>query len=462
MIQKEKSFFSILWIITIVIMVVLLLSHTYNDIAITTRQGINFWSILKNGDFFRFYQVNYLVSGNEFYDAPQGCAYNILVYLAFAIWNIPLAILMAFTDIDVMNNVFCLAYSKLLLVAAMLLCAYILRRIMNILGVPSQKWNVLGYLFLSSALMISVVFIISQYDVLGLIFQLLGLYAFLTNRKRQFVLWFGIAFCFKYFSLVIFLPLLLLMEKKIYPCLKSLVGMFLPVLITKLPFVLVSGDAAGALAGEGMTVQFLQNVLAYTTNYMNLFIVLYILILVWCYLRNYDSNEKQLHFDAVWVCFASYAAFFGLCNAYPYWSILLAPFAVLAIAISPERFYLNLLLETFGYAALVFTNMLRYTWCYFGNTMKSMIMPRIFSGASYENSLIYLIVTKLSANYLVVSVFNSVFIAAMAALAFTTFPRRSTVSLEKWNAQSGYNDALVFRAVIVSVLCLMPVLSLFI
>ena len=58
MIKKEKTFFSVLWTITIVLMVLLLFSHTYNDIVITTRHGINFWSILKNGDFFQFYQVN--------------------------------------------------------------------------------------------------------------------------------------------------------------------------------------------------------------------------------------------------------------------------------------------------------------------------------------------------------------------------------------------------------------------
>lgn len=462
MFKKEKTFFSILWAIPIAIMVVLLFSHTYNDIVITTRQGINFWNILKNGEFLRFYQVNILESGNDIYNAAQGCAYNILVYLVFAIWNIPLALLLAFTNIDVMNNVFCLAYSKLLPVTAMLISAYLLQKIFVLLGVPQKKQGVFSFLYLTSALMVSVVFIMSQYDLLGLIFQLLGIHAFLANKNRKFVFWFGIAFCFKYFSLVIFLPLLLLKQKRIVPCLKSLCGMLIPVLLTKLPFVFASGDASGVLVGEAMTVQYIQNMLAYTTNYMNLFIIVYILILVWCYLHSYDDSSKQLHFDAVWACFVSYAAFFCLCNAYPYWSILLAPFVVLVIAISPEKFYLNVLLETFGFAALLFTNMLKFTWCYFGNTMKSMVMPLLFPGASYEDSIIYSIITKLSENYLIVSLFHSVFIAAMVALAFSTFPKRPMASLEKWNDQAGYNDALAFRSVIVSVLCLMPVLSLFI
>lgn len=448
MIKKEKTFFSVLWTITVVLMVLLLFSHTYNDIVITTRHGINFWSILKNGDFFQFYQVNILESGNEFYSATQSCAYNILVYLVFAIWNIPLALLMAFTNIDVMNNVWCLSYAKLLPILALLVCAWLVKRILDLLRVPEKKQHMLVYLFFSSALVISVVFIMSQYDVIGLIFQLLGLQAFLEKKDRKFVFWFGIAFCFKFFSLVIFLPLLLLRQKKIGPCIGSLAGMGLPLLITKLPFLFAPGT------GDLMALEFIQSMLSYTTNYMNLFIVVYILILVWCYLR----NGKNLPHDAVWACFAGYAAFFGLCNAYPYWSILLAPFAVLAIAGSPEHFYLNLLLETFGYAGLMVSNMLKYTWCYFGNTMKSML----FRNFSYEDSLIYLVISKLSDNYLAISVFHSIFVAAMAAMAFTSYPRRRTVSLAKWNDQAGYHDALILRTCIVSVLCLLPVVSLFI
>lgn len=456
--EKEKKLLAVLSAATAVLMLLLLFSHTYNDIVVTTRQGINLWSILKNGDFFRFYQVNILESGNVFYNATQSCAYNFLVYLIFAVWNIPLALLMAFTNVDVMNNVFCLAYAKLLPIGALFVCAWILWKILALLGVSRKGRGILSYVFLSSSLIISVVFITSQYDTLGLIFQLLGLYAYLRGKDKQFVLWFGIAFCFKFFSLVIFLPLLLLRQKRIVPCLGALVGSVVPCAITKLLFAFASGDMSGTLRGESMAVQFVQNMLAYTTNYVNLFVVVYILILVWCYLHTAEGCPG----NALWACFVSYAACFGLCNAYPYWSVLLAPFAVLVIAVSPEHFYLNILLETFGYAGLVFSNMLRYTWCYFGNTMRSMAIPKIFHGADFENSLIYGCVTGLSSNYLAVSFLHSVFVAAMTAMAIANYPGRNAGTLQSWDGQTGYCDALVFRACVGAVLCLLPVLSMFI
>ena len=182
------------WLCSAGLMVLLLFSHAYNDILITSRHGINFWNILFDGDILHFFELNYAVSGNQHYDVIQGCAYNILLYIIFAIWNIPLALLSAFTSLDVMNNIFCIAYIKHLTVAAMAASIIIMRKILALLEVDQKQHGLLSFLYLTSALMVSVVFVISQYDLVSVVFQLLGVQAFLEKKDKKFVYYFGIAF----------------------------------------------------------------------------------------------------------------------------------------------------------------------------------------------------------------------------------------------------------------------------
>ena len=68
---KSKKLWWALCIGTGLLAAVLLVSHTYNDIVITTRHGINFWNILLDGKLLDFYKVNVLPSGNQFYNAAQ-------------------------------------------------------------------------------------------------------------------------------------------------------------------------------------------------------------------------------------------------------------------------------------------------------------------------------------------------------------------------------------------------------
>jgi hypothetical protein len=177
--QKKDWFLPVSWICAVGVMVLLLLSHTYNDILITARHGMNFWNILFSGDILHFFELNYAISGNVYYDVLQGCAYNILYYVIFAVWNIPMVLLEMFANVDVMNNILCIAYIKMITVAALIISVLVLRRILLLLNVDKQSHELLLFLYLTSTLMVAVAFIISQYDLVSVVFQLLGIQAFL-------------------------------------------------------------------------------------------------------------------------------------------------------------------------------------------------------------------------------------------------------------------------------------------
>ena len=436
-------------------MLLLLLSHTYNDILVIGRHGINFWKLLFEGNILHFFELNYVASGNDYYSMVQGCAYNILLYLIFAVWNIPLALLEAFTAVDVMNNILCIAYIKLLTVAAMVASVIILRKIFALLELDREQYGFLSFLYLTSTLMVAVAFVISQYDLISVVFQLLGVQAFLEKKDKKFVFFFGIAFCLKYFSVVLFLPLLLLRKKRLLSWIKSLVGMLLPVAVTSFPFINSYDRFSSELSGD-----LLSKLFNYGGRGYSLFVILYCFLLIWCFLQNEDSGGRK----SVWAAFVAYGLFFSLLDGYLYWSIMFAPFVVLMIAAMPRYLYLNLLLETLGYAAVVMGHLFTYSGFFFGDTMKSMLMSRIVSEGAlkYKGSLIYHIVRQFAGKSWIFPACNSVFIAAIAAMAFLGYPGKNPENDSTFRLGQECREMLVLRFLATSGICLLPILSLFI
>lgn len=453
--RKGDKLIPVLWGCSLGLMLLLLLSHTYNDILITARHGINFWKLLFEGNILHFFEMNYVASGNDYYSMVQGCAYNILLYIIFAVWNIPLALLEAFTNVDVMNNIFCIAYIKLLTVAAMAVSARILQKIFGLLGIDREQHGLLLFLYMTSTLMVAIVFVISQYDLISVVFQLLGIQAFLEKKDKKFILYFGVAFCLKYFSLILFLPLLLLRKKRILSWIQAMVGMLLPLAVTSLPFVNSYDRFSSELTGDLLTKLFNYDGRGYSQ-----FVILYCFLLVWCFLQNEDYSAPKV----IWASFVAYGLFFSLLDGYLYWSIMFAPFMVLLIAIMPRYLYLNLLLETLGYAAVVMGHLITYSVFFFGDTMKSMLMSHMVSqGAlNYEGSLIYHIVSQLVRKNWIFPACNSVFIAAIAVMAFLGYPGSNPEEVGTFRLGQECREMLVFRFLVTCGICMLPVLSLFI
>lgn len=454
MIRNRKMLHRFLVVASILLMVILLVSHTYNDILITTRHGINLWHILFDGKILDFYVLNVTPSGNIYYTAEQSCAYNILVYVVFAVWNFPLYLLEVFLKIDVMNNLVCLVYSKLLVVCAMLISARTLRQIMQLLGVEDQKIALFLYLYLTSTAMISIVFVISQYDIISVVFILLGVKSFLEQRDKAFVFWFAIAICFKYFALIVFLPLLVLRYKKIIDWIKNIICVVLPVIVTVLPFSLFSRSHEGNLEKH-----LLQMLLDDSSFEVNMFVVVFVVLIVWCYLQDIATDIGKRGHAAVWSCFVALLSFLGLLNVHPYWSVLLMPFIVLAMVYSQKHLYLSLLLEMVAMACHVLDNMIDFNWCYFGDTMKSMAASLFFSEVPDPAGRIYFLLASLE-NEHYIAVLNSVFVAAMAVLAFLSYPGNKTVALV--DGEQNCDDILIVRFLVTNVICLLPIAAMFI
>lgn len=443
--------------------IVLFWSHNYGDCLITTSHGINFWTLLFNGKFFNFYSDNIVACGNQWYPLNEGCAYNILVYLVFAIWNIPLALLMNFTDVDVMNNILCLGWAKLLPALCLIIIALVMWRILSRMNMRNDRKWLSVYLFLSSSFALSSTLINSQYDSIGLVFQMLGLMAYMEDDSKGFVIWFGLAVCFKFFALLVFIPLLLFKQKNILRIVLNVLLAILPYVLTTLPFMLLR---QGAAPGQNLTKDLL--ILMFNnmelTDVFDWFFIVYGALMIICYAGKPKRTLEDKRF-ILSICFCAYATFFAFVNTHPYWCVLLAPYMALLIATTSGQLSLCILLETIGTFFLTVKNMFLYTWTFFGNTMKTMIWGILTPTRATDryNSVENLILTMpqhILLNKIIIVGARSAFLLAAIVIAYLCYPRKSNELTDSTDTIP--YDALFLRMFAVGAISLVPVVSLFI
>jgi hypothetical protein len=167
------------------------------------------------GHFLDFYDYNKRYIGNDDY-LP-------ILYLILAIWNIPLCILglSSSPETSVFNWPYFLpstfieiAWWKLILLLFYLATIYIFFKISNLIDARKNIKLHITSLYATSPLVIFSVIIFGGYDIFSVFFTLLGFFFYLKKQINKFLLFFSIAICFKYFALIIFLPLILIYEKR--------------------------------------------------------------------------------------------------------------------------------------------------------------------------------------------------------------------------------------------------------
>lgn len=365
------------WIMLVIICMVLFVSHSYNDIIITTRQAVNLWSILFDGKIFDFYLLNEnIVSGNLHYTVPQGAAYDFSIYVIFAVWNFPLWLVEKYRSIDIMNSVLCLMWSKALLVVFLYLSTFTIRKICIVLGYAPYKTKWCTYIFLSSAFIFTSLFIMSQYDVIGLFFILNGVLLYLRGSMNKSVVWFALAISFKLFALFVFIPLLLLKEKKIYKL--AVYGGFGISFTVALKLIFAVLSTKSSLTTQTSFTSFLtNNGISLSYGNVSLFFIAIVIFYIFCYLKQVNDTS-ELHKYSIYVSCVAFAIFFVFAYSYPYWIILWVPFIILMIFQNPGKIKENMLIETLLTISMIVAQMITFDWCYGLKTIAPMLLPKLF------------------------------------------------------------------------------------
>lgn len=245
----------------------------------------------------------------NFYEYGRECGITDLscmpaVYLTYAVWNLPLKL--TFLVRYPMPEVpyFVLLWYKLLLVLLYIACAYLVYRIALETGMGLKKAKLCAAAAFTMPAGFFLQFSYGQVMVMPLFCAMLGIWFYLKDRRWGFVGCFALAIAYRQYMWVLFLPLLLLKEKRLRYLCEDILAAALPFALEYLLY--------------GRSAAFLKNVRVYTLEqgfaagldngsftiyYVPFF---FILVLGWAYFTSVKT-KKEL---------SAYAFFFtGLAGA---------------------------------------------------------------------------------------------------------------------------------------------------
>ena len=361
----------------------------YNDILETMRVGISFWYDLFEGRIHYFYAGRWEMNPFAYTKIVQA-VYDFPIYIVFAVWNFPLWIAEKFFGVDVFNSVLCLMWGKTLLLLSSVMIARAVYQLCITLKLTKERSALAVMLFLTSNFFMTSVIMMCAYDIVALYFAIVGINYFYKNDMKKFTICFMLAIPLKFFALLIFIPLLLLKEKRIPHIIGYVFMSILPILVFRILL------PCQAMYGETETVAFNIFNMFKATNLSNLaflYVVtyeqpaalsrMYIPVFLWiilfliCYFIELKTEDDMRKWG-IYVCFLTYAILFATCMSHPYWLLIMVPFAAVIMAQNYKYFYINLVLETVFTWGMIGAQIFKFPWC-FGNALAAgMFLPKIF------------------------------------------------------------------------------------
>lgn len=408
-------------------------TYLYTDVSITTRFGINFWDFLFQGKLLQFYELN---ANTIFYNYLHCDAlYDFLMYLIFAVWDFPLWIAEHALGIDALNSTLCMLWAKGIMLPFFYGSIKVMKKICGELNFLEghTKWCI--FLYMSSAFVLSSMFMLCQYDIIGIFFFMIGIYYYMKGDMKKFTLWIAVSIAIKTFALFFFIPLVLLKEKKVLKVAGYTLCSMSISLIFQILFTLLGTTPTGSFLFSMANKLMIGTIPAGLGN-ASLFVGFYLLLCIFCYLKKTDSKEEHNRF-AVYLPFAVWAFFLMFAEVNPYWAILITPFFPLVIFQNKERFKVSLLIETAATTALILAQNFFFPWVFSYKWIMGLMpfaklihpIPRMVQ----ENNLAVLGAADLDTS---IRVFGmplalGIFLFSMAALLVLNFPTKRSIEADK-------------------------------
>ncbi len=313
----------------------------------------------------------------DFYDENakfvHGSNYLISTYILYAIWNAPLYIFKIIKNpyIDAGYVVFWYKALPALFFAA---SAFVMYKIGRITGLSSKYSKLLVVFWVSSPLLFFSQFIFGQYDIFTVFFMLLGIYHYLKKNTGLFVLFFGISMTFKYFPFFIFVPLLLLNEKRPLYIVRNMFLLLVPVILEILPYInsapfktyVLGFDALQRTYSAGLRLEYDVNI--------SLLVVGWFFMSALAYWKEAVNREEFIQWAFYFSMFSS-SYLFAVMLWHPQWLIFATPFLVLTtIMYRRARFFIYLDLVMMLFFVLFTVNFWR------GGVDQSLLSLGIFRG----------------------------------------------------------------------------------
>ena len=312
------------------------------------------------GHFTDFYNYNkVIVERND---------YLPILYIVIAIWNLPLKLLDLVvailnpdaTPLIVLNhyplNAVQIYWTKMLIVLCFFGTTFVLYKIAHMIANGDrERSRVTATIFATAPIAVFVVFIFGQYDIVGVFVTLIGYYYYLQRKMLKFVVALSFAISFKYVPVLVFFPLLLLVEKRIwhlliYTLMASAVALLqIAIYWSNAPF---REHTVFSLVGSKLTTLSELQISQY--DHMPYLILFYIIICLYAYIKE-PIDAAALQKQSVFIAAAVFSAVYSTVLWHPQWLIWITPFFALTTLYmyNKEKFYLIELIGMLSYVMLV-------------------------------------------------------------------------------------------------------------
>ena len=347
----------------------------YADITVTGQYGLTFLDSLFDGKLFSFYS-NALSSGI----APEGAVYDIGTYIIFGAWSLPVWICHKVAGISPLIPI-CLLWFKMLPVIFWGGSVRWLNVITEDLEFEREKRAEISLIYMLSATAFFPVFVVAQYDVIPLYFMLKGIHYFLKGDNKRFLLYFGISMTVKPLTILVLFLLILIKEKNLLKIAWMLFEGSLLMLVCKVCYFT---NPAYQKSCSGFMANNLPNLLnaELPGSYSNIsvFILFLVCIYIYAYMHDFIMTDVTAKRRMTVLIFAIWASFCAFGTMTPYWTIYMAPFAVITAFIDGRYPNRTLTVDIAGNFALMILLIMKYSWVYGGDLTYAYLILKRFCG----------------------------------------------------------------------------------
>ena len=302
-------------------------------------------------------------------------AYGIVQQFIGQAWCLPVNFWYHFFGMEQVANAWSVLWYKMSVIPFFVLILREMSVLSKRVGIEKEDKNWMLLIFSTTILVSLPTFHIAQTDAIYIFFLLRGLRFYLEDDYKRFLVYMMLAINCKYIALFVFIPLVLLREKRILRILRDcVIGVILtPIqmiwykIVNMLNCMFFPKNADVISRSEGTTTYATVNQVneanvGFLSHYYNkvlyfempairktyvasFLIVIFGLLCVWCYLKHTEEKEEVID-STLFAGFVAFLIFFSWASPNPYWMVALYPIAFLLMFRHKERLRVNLLIES--------------------------------------------------------------------------------------------------------------------
>ncbi len=368
------------WIVLGLILLMATVSMVYNDFMITVRQGIVVWDALFDGRILDYYSYSDIDMQGRIWTSgirtgSSLALYQFSTYAIFAIWDFPMWLFEHFTGLNSLDYFGWIFYAKLMLFVFLVVSAqYVVLIGRELWGENRERDNLLLLTYFSAVLLINNTMLTGCYDICGITFMLAGVYYYLKGDYTKFLLIFTVAINLKYIPVLVFVPLVLIHQKKIWMVLRDgAIGVSLTVIL-KILFGFGDMGEVGEVNDQvvDLSGSILDTGFRIGGFFIPLFGIIFLLfcLIVWIFISEKNAQWKRL---ALWVSIVPYALLFAMEKPHPQWITYAVPFATILLLGQRAKIKANLVVSGIFVTTQMVMDMLFYHWVYSVDNFVSML-----------------------------------------------------------------------------------------